>query len=282
MARILDGKKIAEQIKQQILLDMIKLKESSLVPGLVVILVGQDPASLVYVGHKAKTCQALGIYSEVLRLPESVTSSELLAEIQVLNNRPEIHGILVQLPLPQQIDEQLILETLSPAKDVDGFHPMNVGLLSLGQEMFVPCTPLGIVEMLRLSDIAIAGKHVVIVGRSNIVGKPLAALLLARNATVTVCHSYTMNLENITRQADILIAAVGKKEFITRNMVKTGAVVIDVGINRQGGKLVGDVAFAEVATVASAITPVPGGVGPLTIMMLMANTIKAANLSINA
>lgn len=280
MARILDGKKIAEQMKEQILLDMFKLKQRSIVPGLVVILVGQDPASQVYVGHKAKTCQALGIYSEVLRLPETVTTPELLATIHSLNNRPEIHGILVQLPLPKHIDEQSILEALSPAKDVDGFHPLNVGLLSLGREALVPCTPRGIVEMLQLSAIDIAGKHAVIIGRSNIVGKPLSALLLARNATVTICHSHTVGLENITKQADILIAAVGKSEFVTSNMVKPGAVVIDVGINRHGGKLVGDVAFAEVATIASAITPVPGGVGPLTIMMLMANTIKAAGLSI--
>lgn len=276
MAQVLDGKRIAEQIEKQLFNEMTQLEGQGIIPGLAVVLVGEDPASLVYVGHKAKTCRKLGIYSEVLRLPETVTTEELIDKIQILNSRPEVHGILVQLPLPEHIDEQLILEAISPAKDVDGFHPVNVGLLSLGRESFVPCTPLGIMEMLKLSAIDIAGKHAVIIGRSNIVGKPLAALFLAHNATVTVCHSHTTQLEKITQTADILVAAVGKSEFVTSKMVKEGATVIDVGINRQGKKLIGDVAFAEVEKIAGAITPVPGGVGPLTIMMLMANTIKAA------
>lgn len=276
MARILDGKQIAAELKENIALEIAKLKEQSIVPGLAVVLVGEDPASKVYVGHKERACQALGVHSEVIRLSETITTQELLVQIKQLNQRSDIHGILVQLPLPQQLDEQLIIESVSPDKDVDGFHPINVGFLSLGRKTFVPCTPRGIMEMLKLSSIDVAGKHVVIIGRSNIVGKPLAALLLAQNATVTVCHSHTVNLAQVTKEADILIVAVGKSRFVTANMVKKGAVVIDVGINRQGKKLVGDVAFDEVEQVASAITPVPGGVGPLTIMMLMANTIEAA------
>lgn len=276
MARILDGKQIASELKENIALEIAKLKDQSIVPGLAVVLVGDDPASKVYVGHKEKACQALGIHSEVIRLAETITTQELLVQIKQLNQRSNIHGILVQLPLPRQLDEQRIIESVSPDKDVDGFHPINVGLLSLGRKTFVPCTPRGIMEMLKLSAIDVAGKHAVIIGRSNIVGKPLAALLLAQNATVTVCHSHTVNLAQVTKEADILIAAVGKGRFVTENMVKQGAIVIDVGINREGKKLVGDVDFDEVEQVASAITPVPGGVGPLTIMMLMANTIEAA------
>ncbi|MBU2699752.1 methylenetetrahydrofolate dehydrogenase (NADP+)/methenyltetrahydrofolate cyclohydrolase [Sporomusaceae bacterium BoRhaA] len=276
MARILDGKQIASELKENIALEIAKLKEQSIVPGLAVVLVGEDPASKVYVGHKEKACQALGIHSEVIRLAETITTQELLVQIKQLNQRSDIHGILVQLPLPQQLDEQRIIESVSPDKDVDGFHPINVGLLSLGRKTFVPCTPRGIMEMLKFSAIDVAGKHAVIIGRSNIVGKPLAALLLAQNATVTVCHSHTVNLAQVTKEADILIAAVGKGRFVTENMVKQGAIIIDVGINREGKKLVGDVDFDEVEQVASAITPVPGGVGPLTIMMLMANTIEAA------
>jgi methylenetetrahydrofolate dehydrogenase (NADP+) / methenyltetrahydrofolate cyclohydrolase len=276
VARILDGKQIASELKENIALEIAKLRDQSIVPGLAVVLVGEDPASKVYVGHKEKACQALGIYSEVIRLAETITTQELLVQIKQLNQRSDIHGVLVQLPLPQQLDEQRIIESVSPDKDVDGFHPINVGLLSLGRKTFVPCTPRGIMEMLKLSGIDVAGKHAVIIGRSNIVGKPLAALLLAQNATVTVCHSHTVNLAQVTKEADILIAAVGKGRFVTENMVKQGAIVIDVGINREGKKLVGDVDFDEVEQVASAITPVPGGVGPLTIMMLMANTIEAA------
>lgn len=276
MANLLDGKKTAQQLKEQIFQEVRKLKKAGVTPGLAVVLVGHDPASEVYVGHKQTACQELGIYSEVKRLPFETTTKELLTLIADLNRRENIHGILVQLPLPEHIDEQKIIDAITPQKDVDGFHPVNVGCLSLGRKTFVPCTPQGIMALLEIYSIGVDGKHAVIIGRSNIVGKPIAALLLAQNATVTICHSHTKNLAAITRQADILVVAIGKPNFVTQSMVKPGAVVIDVGINRMGKKLVGDVCFDEVQEVAEAITPVPGGVGPLTIAMLLNNTLQAA------
>lgn len=247
-------------------------------PGLTVVIVGEDPASKVYVGRKHKACGEVGIVSEVVRLPAEVSEAELLAKIDFLNADAAVHGILVQLPLPRHINTEKVLERIRPDKDVDGFHPVNVGNLCVGKENLVPCTPYGIIRMLEISGIPVEGKRAVIIGRSNIVGKPMAMLLLTRSATVTVCHSRTKDLAAVTREGDILVAAVGKPEFVTRDMVKPGAVVIDVGINRVGDKLVGDVKFAEVAEVAGYITPVPGGVGPLTIAMLLHNTLKAAEM----
>lgn len=278
MAHLLDGQKTAQLIKDELINDIACLKNRGITPGLAVILVGENPASKVYVGHKEKACQALGIYSEVIRMPETATTAEVLAVIGELNQRDAIHGILVQLPLPQAVDEQQVIEAIVPEKDVDGFHPINTGCLWQGKDAFIPCTPQGVMELLDRYDIAVAGKHAVIIGRSNIVGKPMAALLLAKSATVTICHSKTENLAGLTKQADIVIAAVGKPQFVTSSMVKAGAVVIDVGINRLDKKLVGDVDFASVQEIASAITPVPGGVGPLTIAMLLKNTVKAAKL----
>lgn len=247
-------------------------------PGLTVVIVGEDPASKVYVGRKHRACGEVGMASEVVRLPAEVSEAELLARIDTLNADAAVHGILVQLPLPRHINTEKVLERIRPDKDVDGFHPINVGNLCVGKETLVPCTPYGIIRMLEISGIPVEGKRAVIIGRSNIVGKPMAMLLLTRSATVTVCHSRTRDLAAVAREGDILVAAVGKPEFVTRDMVKPGAVVIDVGINRVGDKLVGDVKFAEVAEVAGYITPVPGGVGPLTIAMLLHNTLKAAEL----
>lgn len=282
---ILSGKFFADQLKEEAKQKAEMLQEKyGLTPGLAVIIVGEDPASKIYVANKEKACSEVGIYSEVIRLPEDTDKETLLAEIYRLNNDIMITGILVQLPLPKhlRVVESEILEAIDPLKDVDGFHPINVGNLSIGKDALVPCTPHGCIRMLEMAGIEIASKHVVIVGRSNIVGKPMAQLFLSRNATVTICHSHTKNLEKITRQADILVAAVGKPHFITANMVKKGVVVIDVGINRlDNGKLVGDVDFSNVAWIASAITPVPGGIGPLTIAMLMQNTVLAAELQIN-
>lgn len=278
-AQILYGKvyaaKFKEEAKQNI--DLIK-KQYGITPGLAVIIVGENPASQVYVRNKHRTCEELGIYSEVVRLPETITKKELVAKIDELNFRPEINGILLQLPLPDALsaDENEILDTISPLKDVDGFHPLNVGKLMLGQKGMIPCTPYGCLKMLQEAHIPIDGAHAVIVGRSNIVGKPMAQLLLSRNATVTVCHSHTRNLKEICRTADILVAAVGRPHFITADMIKPGAAVIDVGINRIAPKkLVGDVDFENAKEVAGAITPVPGGVGLLTIAMLMHNTVEA-------
>lgn len=279
-ARILEGKVFAAQIKDSLKSEITVLREvNGINPGLAVIIVGEDPASKVYVSNKHKACEELGIYSEVIRLPENVSKQELLERIEQLNNDKIIHGILVQLPLPSHIkaDEKEIMNRINPDKDVDGFHPINVGKLGIGEEFLVPCTPHGCIKMLELAQIPISGKRAVIIGRSNIVGKPMFNLLLARNATVTVCHSRTENLAEITRQADILVAAIGKPRFVTKDMVKHGAVVIDVGINRIAEKkLVGDVDFEQVKEVAGAITPVPGGVGLLTIAMLLHNTVKAA------
>lgn len=285
-AKILEGKIFAAKIKEAVKKEMAELREKSgLVPGLAVILVGENPASKVYVANKERSCGEMGMYSVMVRLPENTTKEELLAHIARLNEDKAIHGILVQLPLPAHIapDEAEILQAIHPLKDVDGFHPENVGRLSIGEEGLIPCTPLGCIKMLELAGIEIEGKHAVIVGRSNIVGKPMYNLLLKRNATVTVCHSRTQELSRFTRQADILVAAVGKPHFITAEMVKPGAVVLDVGINRlPNGKLAGDVDFAAVKETAGAITPVPGGVGLLTIAMLMHNTVQAAKMQLRA
>jgi len=278
MVKIIDGKLISSKIKDSVKQDVEGLKYRGINPSLAVILVGQDPASMVYVSNKEKTCNALGIESKVYRLEETTTTEELLDLIRKLNNDNSVHGILLQHPVPSQIDEKLAFNTILPEKDVDGFNNINVGKLSNNEkDAFIPCTPLGVLEMLKHEGIEIEGKHCVVVGRSSIVGKPMAKLMLNENATVTVCHSKTKDLTSLTKLADILICTVGKPEFITADMVKEGAVVIDVGINRVNEKLVGDVKFDEVSDIASAITPVPGGVGPMTIAMLMKNTIKAVN-----
>jgi methylenetetrahydrofolate dehydrogenase (NADP+) / methenyltetrahydrofolate cyclohydrolase len=276
-AIIIDGKQIASDMRTRLKQEVQVLSEQGKRPGLSVILVGDNPASQSYVRGKEKACRDLGIYSIVERLPNDTTEAEILDKIAGFNTNPDIHGILVQLPLPNHISEQNVIEAISPQKDVDGFHVTNVGRLQTGMESLIPCTPHGVIQMLKFMNVPIKGKHVVIVGRSNIVGKPLAALFLAENATVTVCHSKTEDLKAFTKQADILIAAVGKPNLITAEMVKEGSVVIDVGINRlENGKLVGDVAFNTVKEVAGMITPVPGGVGPMTITMLLYNTIEAA------
>lgn len=283
-AKLLEGKIFAAEIKADAKAKVAELQQDfGITPGLAVIIVGENAASKVYVANKHRTCEELGIYSEVIEMPETSTKEMLLAKIDELNAAAKIHGILVQLPLPAQIriDEAEILDRIDPLKDVDGFHPVNVGKLATGQEQLVPCTPLGCIRMLELAGIPIEGKQAVVIGRSNIVGKPMLHLLLARNATVTICHSRTKNLAEITRQADILVAAIGKPAFVTADMVKKGATVIDVGINRIAPKkLVGDVDFAAVQEVAGAITPVPGGVGLLTIAMLMQNTVTAARLQL--
>ena len=279
-ARILEGKVFAQQFKEDAGRRAAVLREKYGVnPGLAVIIVGSNPASQVYVRNKNKACEELGIYSEVVEMPETTTKQELIAKIDELNLDRRIHGILVQLPLPAQIakDEAEILNRIDPARDVDGFHPVNVGRLVTGEDGLVPCTPAGCIRMLELADIPLDGKRAVVIGRSNIVGKPMLHLLLGKNATVTICHSHTENLAEITREADVLVAAIGKPNFVTADMVKPGATVIDVGINRIAPKkLVGDVDFAAVKEVAGAITPVPGGVGLLTVAMLMQNVVKAA------
>ena len=255
------------------------LKEKGIDVGLAVIIVGDDPASRIYVNNKKKACEACNIRSEEFALDKSTTEEELLALIDTLNKRKDINGILVQLPLPEGIDSEKVLLSISPEKDVDAFHPVNVGKIMIGNFDFLPCTPAGVMELIHLSGIEVSGKECVVVGRSNIVGKPQAMLLLHENGTVTICHSRTKNLKEVCRRADILVAAVGKPKFITADMVKEGAVVIDVGMDRdENGKLCGDVDYDEVSKVASAITPVPGGVGPMTIAMLMKNTVKAAQI----
>ena len=279
MARILSGKEFAARIKEDAARGVAELKAAGVLPRLAVIIVGSDPASEVYVRNKQRTCEELGIRSDHIALPAETTKEELLACIEELNVDPEVHGILVQLPLPTQIaeDEEEILSHIDPRKDVDGFHPVNVGHLVLGAPGLRPCTPAGCIRMLDYAGIPIEGAHAVIIGRSNIVGKPMAHLLLERNATVTICHSRTQNLAAIARTADILVAAVGRPHFVTADMVKEGATVIDVGINRIAPKkLVGDVDFDGAAAVAGAITPVPGGVGLLTVAMLMENVVQAA------
>ncbi|KMK76996.1 bifunctional methylenetetrahydrofolate dehydrogenase/methenyltetrahydrofolate cyclohydrolase FolD [Alkalihalobacillus pseudalcaliphilus] len=276
-AKILNGKEIAKSKRADIKVKVDSLKKKGIIPGLAVILVGEDSASQTYVRSKQKACQTAGIHSVLIELPESTSEQQLLTEIERLNQDQSIDGILVQLPLPTQISEYAILEKITPHKDVDGFHPSNIGKLVIGERGFIPCTPYGILEMLRASEVHIEGKHVVVVGRSNIVGKPVGQLLLNEHATVTYCHSKTENLEMITSQADILIVAVGRARFIKATAVKKGAVVIDVGINRVQEQLVGDVDFHEVKEVASYITPVPGGVGPMTITMLLENTVQSAS-----
>lgn len=277
---ILEGKLYAAKIKEEVKQEVDRLSNKyNLVPGLVVIIVGDNPASEVYVANKHRACGEVGINSVVLRLPAATTKEKLLEEIERFNRDTKVHGILVQMPLPEKLMpyEKEILNCIDPNKDVDGFHPENVGKLGIGIEYLVPCTPYGCVKLLELAGYSPVGKHAVIIGRSNIVGKPMALLLLARNATVTICHSHTVNLADITRQADILVVAVGKTNYVTKDMVKPGAIVIDVGINRLADrKIIGDVDFNSVKEIAGAITPVPGGVGLLTIAMLLSNTIKAA------
>lgn len=277
MAKILSGKTVSQRIKDELAAEVSTLKEKGIHPGLAVIIVGDDPASRVYVNNKKKACAEIGIYSEEYALPAETTQAELLELIDTLNHKADIHGVLVQLPLPKQIDEETVINAIDPKKDVDAFHPVNVGKIMVGNFDFVPCTPAGVMELIKESGIDVSGKECVVVGRSNIVGKPQAMLLLHQNGTVTICHSRTKDLAEKTRNADILVAAVGKPNFITGDMVKPGAVVIDVGINRIAEKkLVGDVDFESCEPVAGAITPVPGGVGPMTIAMLMRNTVKAA------
>lgn len=283
-ATILSGKVFATQFKEEAKKETLNIKqEYGVTPGLAVIIVGENPASKVYVRNKHKACEEIGIYSEVIEMPETTTKEELIRKIDELNFRKEIHGILVQLPLPKAIaqHEEEILNEINPFKDVDGFHPINVGKLVTGQEALIPCTPHGCLKMLEASNINIDGAHAVVIGRSNIVGKPMAHLLLSKNATVTICHSHTKNLKEICKSADIIVAAIGKPKFITADMIKPGATIIDVGINRVAPKkLVGDVDFENAVNVAGAITPVPGGVGLLTIAMLMQNTVTALKMQL--
>ncbi|MBN2104076.1 bifunctional methylenetetrahydrofolate dehydrogenase/methenyltetrahydrofolate cyclohydrolase FolD [bacterium] len=290
-AKILDGKKTARDMREEMRLEVISLKEKhNLIPGLAVVLVGENPASVSYVTGKRKACEKIGIYSREENHPETFPEEKLLTLIKELNNDPAIHGILVQLPLPKHIDDKKVLYEINPDKDVDGFHPFNVGKMMIGEDTFLPCTPHGIQQLLVRNEISIESKHVVIVGRSNIVGKPLAMMLCQKlknaNATVTVCHTRTKDIGHFTRQADIVVAAAGRPNTVTADMVSEGVVVVDVGVNRiedntreKGYRLVGDADFENVSKKASAITPVPGGVGPMTITMLLHNTIKSARLS---
>lgn len=276
MAIIIDGKKLSEKIRGELKEKVLNYKnEYNRVPGIAVILVGDDPASNVYVNMKEKSCLEAGYKSVVDRLPKESSTDDVLNLVNKYNNDPTINGILVQLPLPKHIDEKKILFAIDPSKDVDGFHPFNVGLMQIGEDTLYPCTPYGVMKMFEEYGIDLTGKNAVVLGRSNIVGKPMASLLLKSNATVTICHSKTKDLPKVCASADILVAAIGKPNFVTKDFVKPGAVVIDVGINRVDGKLVGDVAFNDVEPIASFITPVPGGVGPMTITMLMYNTMKS-------
>ena len=284
-ARRLDGTSLSQKLREEIATEVADFWNlTGITPHLVAVLVGEDPASAVYVRNKHVACEKVGMKSTVQRLPATTTQAELLALVDQLNSDRDVHGILVQLPLPKAIDPQAILDAISPLKDVDAFHAENVGLLSQGRPRFLPCTPHGVRQILIQNEIVTSGAHVVILGRSDIVGKPLAMMLVQKgagaNATVTICHSQTRHLSDITRQADILVAAIGVPEFVKAEMVRPGATVIDVGINRVGDKLVGDVAFLEVEQVAGAITPVPGGVGPMTITMLLKNTLLAARISV--
>lgn len=280
MATVIDGKAIAAKIRGELAVEVAALKVHGVTPGLAVVLVGEDPASKVYVSMKEKACADVGIFSDEHKLSVDTTEAELLALIDRLNNDARIHGILVQLPLPKQINTEKVLEAISPAKDVDGFHPYNVGRLMVGKPTFQPCTPYGVMIMLKESGVELAGKNVVVVGRSNIVGKPVAMMCLQQHATVTICHSRTRNLADVVRSADVVIAAVGVPEMIKGDWIKEGAIVIDVGVNRVGEKkLVGDVEYAAAAERAAAITPVPGGVGPMTITMLLYNTVASAKQS---
>ncbi|SHJ91004.1 bifunctional methylenetetrahydrofolate dehydrogenase/methenyltetrahydrofolate cyclohydrolase FolD [Hespellia stercorisuis] len=276
MTKLIDGKKISAQIKEELKTEVAGLRAEGIIPCLAVILVGSDPASAVYVRNKKRACEYIGIESLSYELEASTTESELLALIETLNQSAKVNGILVQLPLPEHIEEDKVIQAISPKKDVDGFHPVSVGNLCIGREGFVSCTPAGVIQLLKRSGIEIEGKECVVVGRSNIVGKPMSILMLRENATVTMVHSKTVNLKEVTKRADILIVSMGKPKFITGEYVKDGAVVIDVGIHRnEDNKLCGDVDFDDVAEKASAITPVPGGVGPMTIAMLMENCVNA-------
>ena len=281
MAQIIDGKAISKLVREEIAAEVVEFKkkyDSS--PGLAVIIVGNDPASQVYVRNKKKGCEEVGFYSESYELPAETTQEELIALVERLNNDDKIHGILVQLPLPKHLNETEVLLKIKPEKDVDAFHPYNVGKIMIGNHDLLPCTPAGVMVLLEKSGIDVCGKKCVVIGRSNIVGKPMAMLLLHANGTVTICHSRTQNLKEICREADILVASIGKPEFVKGDMVKEGAVVVDVGINRKAdGKLCGDVDFAEVEPKASYVTPVPGGVGPMTITMLLKNTLTAASIA---
>lgn len=282
MALIIDGKKVSAEVKEQVRLETLELAKKGIKPGLAVIIVGDDPASRVYVNNKKKACEAVGFLSREYALPATTTQEELLSLVEELNNDKEINGILCQLPLPKGLDEKAVIEAISPLKDVDAFHAINVGKIMIGDYDFLPCTPAGVMEMLRSYKIPVEGKKCVVIGRSNIVGKPMAMLLLHENGTVTVTHSRTKNLADVTREADILVAAIGKPKFVTADMVKEGAVVIDVGMDRdENGKLCGDVDFENVKDKCSAITPVPGGVGPMTIAVLMKNTLKACKIQNN-
>ena len=282
MAEIISGKIVSEQVKNRVKAEAEKLKEQGVNIGLAVVIVGNDPASRVYVNSKKKACEYVGFNSYEYALDENITQQELLDLVEVLNNDKKVNGILVQLPLPKHIDENAIINAISPEKDVDAFHPFNVGKIMIGDFAFLPCTPAGVMELIDSTGVEIAGKSCVVIGRSNIVGKPMAMLLLHRSGTVTICHSKTQNLKEICKNADILVASVGKPNFVTADMVKEGAVVIDVGINRlENGKLCGDVKFDEVSEKAGWITPVPGGVGPMTIAMLMQNTLTTGNLQNN-
>lgn len=276
-AKIISGKEISASIKEGLKKETLELSKMDIVPKLTVILVGNDPASQTYVRGKEKASAEVGVISEVIKMEETITEKELLAEITRLNNDKTVNGLLVQLPLPKHIDEKAIINAIDPIKDVDGFHPITVGKMMIGDKSYLPCTPYGIIELIKHTGIDIKGKHAVIIGRSNIVGKPVSILLLREDATVTIAHSKTKNLKDITKQADILIVAIGKPEMITKEYVSEGTVVIDVGTNRnEQGKYVGDCNFEEVSEIAGYITPVPGGVGPMTITMLMKNTIEAA------
>ncbi|MCZ8520638.1 MULTISPECIES: bifunctional methylenetetrahydrofolate dehydrogenase/methenyltetrahydrofolate cyclohydrolase FolD [Paenibacillus] len=282
-AQVINGKEIVAAYRAEIKDEVEALKGRGVQPGLAVVIVGDDPASHVYVRNKAKACEEAGMHSEVYQLPEATPEAEVLELIAKLNGNPAIHGILVQSPLPKHISEERIVESIDPGKDVDCFHPVNVGNLMIGKEGPAPCTPAGVIEILKKIGVEIAGKHAVVIGRSNIVGKPMAMLLLREHATVTVCHSRTQNMEEITRQADILVAAVGRPKMINRSHVKPGAVVIDVGINRlDTGKLAGDVDFDDVLETAGWVTPVPGCVGPMTITMLLRNTLESAQRTAQA
>lgn len=279
MARLIDGKAISAQVKAEVAAEVQKLEGEGIKVGLAVVIVGNNSASRVYVNNKKKACAEVGILSKEYALAEETTQEELLALIEKLNARKDINGILVQLPLPKHIDEKTVIDAISPLKDVDAFHPVNVGKIMIGDFDFLPCTPAGIIELLDKSGVDLTGKECVVIGRSNIVGKPMAMLLLHRNATVTICHSKTRDLAEVTRRADVLVVAIGRAKFVTADMVKPGAVVIDVGMDRdENGKLCGDVDFDSVGEVAGMITPVPGGVGPMTIATLLKNTVAAAKL----
>lgn len=282
MSKIIDGKRISKEIKDELRDEVAKLKKQGVEIALAVIQVGQDPASSVYVRNKKLACEYIGIESVAYEVPETTTQEELLAIIEECNQNPKINGILVQLPLPKHIDEDTIIKAIDPKKDVDGFHPQSVGAMTIGEPGFLPCTPAGIIQLLKRSDVEIEGKECVIVGRSNIVGKPMALLLLRENGTVTICHSRTKDLREVTKRADILVVAIGKPMFIDESYVKEGAVVIDVGIHRdENNKLCGDVDYEKVAPHTTAITPVPGGVGPMTIAMLMNNCVESAKMKMN-